>query len=261
MRPKRVGACVCVSVPERARALERQQFFDWPASPLGVSSSVAPGASCPLLLCHFPPLTFLPPLGAHLGETTIISTDLSPRPRERGLADLRGRWVREGRVLEVHFLCGLSCMAAFPVSQLVTIWKGGPYHSLQVYHVIMKNSLLILAFSLMGSPMKRHTMHSLLKICHISSENWSCCFMLRPGIPRCYQSLVFIEWNSVQLWLRIRFLPGKNFAVIIGSNSGGWVWFYTQPDYVLMLTGMLHLRVWFNEIVLIGLSICLHSCC
>ena len=50
-----------------------------------------------------------------------------------------------------------------------------------------------------------HCPHSALSG-HVESaplEDWAHCFMLRPGIPRSYQSLVPVEWNSIELWSRI----------------------------------------------------------
>ena len=79
---------------------------------------------------------------------------------------------------------------------------------------------------------------------HVGSaplEDWSHCFMLRPGIPRSYQSLVLL--SEIQLNCDQEFdwiLPEKNFAVIIWLS---WqicvilhvVWLCTDPNWYTTL--------------------------
>ena len=98
---------MCVSFPGIAMALKRQLCFDQKqrdlAGPLGVSSSVASGASLPFASLMLPPLTFLSPLVAYLGDCTTFSS--------------RGRWLgrherQEGTEKEdkpsALLLCSLS---------------------------------------------------------------------------------------------------------------------------------------------------------
>ena len=115
------------------------------AGPLGVSSSVASGASLPFASLVLPPLTFLPPLVAYLGDCTTFHL-FTTSPTAGGLAD------------KPSALPSLQSLLAWLASQPPT-WpsfgKGVLTILFEVYHSIMKNSLLNLAFPLVGSPYVR----------------------------------------------------------------------------------------------------------
>ena len=185
---------VCVSFPGIAMALKRQLCFDQKqrelAGPLGVSSSVASGASLPFASLVLPPLTFLSPLVAYLGDCATFSS--------------RGRWLgrherQEGTEKEdkPSALPSLQSLLAWLASQPPT-WpsfgNGVLTILFEVYHSIMKNSLLNLAFPLVGSPYVRgsHGCCSPAKSCLTLCDPMNCS-LLGPSVVHCLPDFVQIH--------------------------------------------------------------------